>query len=357
MSLSDRKEKIIEAVVDSYINRCEPISSAEIKQNFLPTLSSATIRNELASLEELGYLAQPHTSAGRVPTADAYRLYVEKLMPKRRLSNQELGIIKHYFNHKVMEIDEVLKNTVKVISQITNLTSVAYVDNLDEVVIEGVKIVKITDSTALIVLVTDQGILKDAMANITQEVTEDYLAHASEFISTSFKGHTIYEIVSDETLVERIRREYEQIYAVVYNILKTYSHEDAKADIVFEGSSKILDQPEYANVSKARAMLDLLDAKHELIPVLQHSDDMNLNIVISKDNEIKQGAPECAIVTANYSINGVNIGKAGVIGPIRMDYSKVVSVLNHIGKTINLLPDMQSNNKQTFVYDGQDDET
>ena len=111
MGLSGRKEKILQAVVDSYINSCEPISSAEIKEQHLPALSTATIRNELAALEEMGYLVQPHTSAGRIPTAEAYRLYVERLMPKRKLTRSELKTVKRYFNRKITELDDILKNT------------------------------------------------------------------------------------------------------------------------------------------------------------------------------------------------------------------------------------------------------
>ncbi|MCL2062362.1 MAG: heat-inducible transcriptional repressor HrcA [Firmicutes bacterium] len=345
MGISSRKEKIIEAVVDSYINRCEPVSSADIQKTYLPAVSSATIRNELATLEDMGYLAQPHTSSGRVPTAEAYRLYVEKLMPRRKLSRSELKIIKRYFNRKITELDDILKSTAKVISEITNLTSVAYVQNVEKARIENIKIVKITDSTALIIIVTDHGVIKDAAANIAQNISEEYFTRAGEFVTEVFKGCSIAQAVHSKKIIRDTRKEYEQIFKTVLKILKNHSHEEMVSDIVLEGSAKILEQPEYANLQKAKAMLELLDAKEDLIPVLQNSDDMSLNILISKDNEIKEGMPECAIVTANYAVNGINIGKAGVIGPIRMDYPKVVSVLDYIGKTINLLPEPDRNAK------------
>ncbi|MDE6966574.1 MAG: hypothetical protein K2O94_06315, partial [Clostridiales bacterium] len=132
MGLTGRKEKILQAVVDGYIENCQPVSSSEIREKHLPALSSATIRNEMAALEEMGYLTQLHTSSGRVPTAEAYRLYVEKLMPRRKLTRSELKIVKRYFNKKVTELDDVLKSTAKVISEITNLTSVAYVQNAED---------------------------------------------------------------------------------------------------------------------------------------------------------------------------------------------------------------------------------
>lgn len=339
MGISGRKEKIIQAVVDSYIVSCEPISSAEIKENYLPDLSSATIRNELAALEEMGYLAQPHTSSGRVPTAEAYRLYVDKLMPKRKLSKSELKVINSYFDHKITEIDTILKNTAKVISEITNLTGVAVIPDVTNAVVESVKIVKLNDRSALVIIVTNLGIMKDATVDIASSLGDDYFAVASNFITAAFKGRTIGEIIEPGDLIDEIKKEYEKLFKAIIKIIKDYVESGGAADVVLEGSTKLLDQPEYANVRKARAMLGMLEAKDQLVPMLKSPDNVNLSIRIGKDNEMGEGMPECAIVTANYQVGGVTIGNAGVIGPIRMDYSKVVSVLDYIGKTLSDMPD------------------
>ena len=338
MGLTSRKEKILQAIVDGYIDNCQPVSSSEIKEKHLPALSSATIRNEMAALEEMGYLTQPHASSGRVPTAEAYRLYVEKLMPRRKLSRSELKIVKRYFNKKVTEIDDMLKSTAKVISEITNLTSVAYVQNSEDATVTNIRIVRISDSTALIIIVTDLGVLKDTTVNIDKGVTDEYCDRASRFVTEVFGGHKISEINKPKSIVKEVRKEYEQVFKTVLKIFKNYSHEEMFSDIVLEGSSKILEQPEYANLQKARAMLEFLDAKEELVPVLQNSDDMNITFKIGRDNELRDGMPECAIVTASYNINGVTVGNAGVIGPIRMDYSKVVSVLDYLSRTVQMLP-------------------
>ncbi len=342
MAISQRKEKIIQAVVDSYIVSCEPISSAEIKENFLPELSSATIRNELAALEEMGYLAQPHTSAGRVPTAEAYRLYVDKLMPKKKLSKSELKVINSYFDRKITEIDDILRSTAKVISEITALTSVAVIPDLKSAVVEGVKIVKLNATSALVIIVTNLGILKDATVEIASDLPEEYFTTASNFISTAFQNHTISELLEPDRMIDEIIAEYRQLFQAIIDIMEDYIENGGVGEIMLEGSTKILDQPEFANVKKARAMLSMLETKEQLAPMLQTPDGVSLNIKISNDNEIAEGMPECAIVTANYTVGGRTIGNAGVIGPIRMDYSKVVSVLDYIGKTINLLPDGES---------------
>ncbi len=338
MGLTSRKEKILQAIVDGYIENCQPVSSAEIKEKHLPALSTATIRNEMAALEEMGYLTQPHTSSGRVPTAEAYRLYVEKLMPRRKLSRSELKIVKRYFNKKVTELDDMLKSTAKVISEITNLTSVAYVQSAEDATVTNIRIVRISDSTALIIIVTDLGVLKDTTVSIGSGVSDEYCDQASKFVTEVFGGRKISEINKPKSIVTEVKKEYRQVFKTIIRILKSYSHEEMFSDIVLEGSSKILEQPEYANLQKAKAMLEFLDAKEELVPVLQNSDDMNISIKIGKDNEIRDGMPECAIVTASYNINGVTVGNAGVIGPIRMDYSKVVSVLDYLSRTVQMLP-------------------
>lgn len=338
MGLTGRKEKILQAIVSGYIENCQPVSSAEIKDKHLPALSSATIRNEMAALEEMGYLTQPHTSAGRIPTAEAYRLYVEKLMPRRKLSRSELKIVKRYFNKKVTELDDMLKSTAKVISEITNLTSVAYVQSTEDATVTNIRIVRITDTTALIIIVTDLGVLKDSIVSIDDGVTDEYCEQASKFVTEIFGGHKISEINKPKSIVKEVKKEYQQVFKTVLKIFKNYAHDEMLSDIVLEGSAKILEQPEYANLQKAKAMLEFLDSKEELVPVLQNSDDMNISIKIGKDNELRDGMPECAIVTASYNINGVTVGNAGVIGPIRMDYSKVVSVLDYLSKTVQMLP-------------------
>lgn len=334
MAISSRKEKIIQAVVDSYITQCTPISSAEIKKNYLPDLSSATIRNELAALEEMGYLTQPHTSSGRVPTAEAYRLYVERLMPRRKLSKREVKVIDDYFGEKITEIDVILKNTAKVISEITNLTGVAVIPDVRRAEIESIKIVKLNDTSALVIIVTNLGIMKDATVRIASKLGDDYFLTASNFISSAFKGKTIGRVLDEqEDVVGEILMEYEQLFAAIISVMRNYAENGSAGDIVLEGGTKLLSQPEYSDIDKARTMLELMEKPERLRPMLGTDDGVSFNISIGDGGE---DSPECAVVTANYSVGGVNIGNAGVIGPIRMDYSKVVSVLEYIRKTISV---------------------
>ncbi len=341
MGISGRKEKILKAVVERYIVSCEPISSSEIRDEHLPDLSSATIRNELAALEEMGYLEQPHTSSGRVPTAEAYRLYVDKLMPKRKLSSKELKLIRTYFGGKITEIDDILKKSAKLISEITDLTGVAVSHGIKDARIENIKIVKISDKTALVIIVTDSGVLKDGFVEFGDDLNEDYFVKASGFISNCFRGYTIKELNYPTKIIKNITKEYERLFEIIYELIKTYASSDIGCDIVLEGSAKLLSQPEYSNVNKAKAMLELLETKEQLVPLIDSGNGVSLNIKIGKASDSDASMPDCAVVTASYSVNGVNIGNAGVIGPMRMNYAKVISVLDYIGKTIEVLPEGQ----------------
>lgn len=344
MGISARKEKILQAVVDSYIVSCEPISSSVIQSEYLPDLSSATIRNELAMLEEMGYLEQPHTSAGRIPTAQAYRMYVDKLMPKRKLTRSELKIIKQYFGEKLTEIDDILRNTAKVISEITNLTGVAVIPNVINAEIQDIKIVKISTATALVIIVTDKGVLKDGVLETAEDFSEEYYYNASKFISSAFKGYSFKDLENVDKAVKEIKNEYKKLFDAIFKMIKNYAKDGMSPDVVLEGSAKLLAQPEYSKIEKAKAMLEFIETKEQLMPMVKSQnpvENMKLNIRIGKTTD-SDSSPECAVVTANYSINGMDIGNVGVIGPIRMDYSKVVSVLDYIGKTIEVLP--QKNN-------------
>lgn len=337
MALSPRKEKILKAVVDKYISDAVPVSSKEIQVSHMQDTSSATIRNELAALEEMGYLTQPHTSSGRVPTAEAYRLYVEKLMPKRKLTTSELAIIKKNFSTQVTEIEEILKKTAKVISEVTNYTSVAFAPKINDAVIKNIKFIKLTDYSALTVIVTDMGVVRDTVIELEEPFSEDYFEAASIFTLKAFYNKRVSEIVKPKKAIAASVGEYKAFFDYVIRVLEEYYlSEDSEEDILIEGTSKILEYPEYSNVEKARAVLKVLDAKEKLYPLLKNSEQIDLNIQIGHEGD--DPLNDCAIITTNYQVNGKSIANAGVIGPIRMDYPLVISVLDYIGKTLQALP-------------------
>lgn len=333
MELSDRKKKILQLVVDDYIETAAPVSSKSITEKYLTSISSATVRSELSTLEELGYLSQPHTSAGRVPSKEAYRLYVNELMVKEKLSPKELDYIERIFTEKVNGMDDVIKTTAKVISELTQYTSLALTARDANETIKNIRLFRFKPDGALLVIVTDTKLLKDTVIDVPAEMSDETVAEANEFLSNVFTGKTLREVCS--TNADALQAEfdvYKTLFAEVIDALKAYVTESD--EVILEGEDKIFSHPEYADVDKLKNFMSVVTSKDKLLTLL--SDDgkeVKINVKIGADgyDEIPE---DCSLISATYSANGVKIGTYGVIGPIRMDYKKVVAVLENVGRIL-----------------------
>ncbi len=329
--LSERKQKILKAVVDEYIAGASPISSGEIKAKHFDDISSATIRNELSALEEMGYLIQPHVSSGRVPSKKAYALYVDKFIKKQALTKREIALIESTFDKRFGAIEDLVKNTAKVISDVTNYTSVIVLKNINDVVIKAVKLVELDEHTALVVIITDSGIIRDNVINLTQHLDAAYVKDANALINKIFSGKSVSEITEKENLVEDELKDFRELLDNILSILVSYAEKD-DANVYVEGQSKFLESPDQDLVS-TKNFLEVIDTKSQLADFIEDGAELEFNVKIGKDE--KGGIDKCAIVTAKYSYNGKELGCAGVIGPERMNYGKVLSVLDYIKKTLN----------------------
>lgn len=333
MELSDRKKKILQLVVDDYIETAAPVSSKSITEKYLTSISSATVRSELSTLEELGYLSQPHTSAGRVPSKEAYRLYVNELMVKEKLSPKELDYIERIFTEKVNGMDDVIKTTAKVISELTQYTSLALTARDANETIKNIRLFRFKPDGALLVIVTDTKLLKDTVIDVPAEMSDETVAEANEFLSKVFTGKTLREVcLTDADALQAEFDVYKTLFAEVIDALKAYVTESD--EVILEGEDKIFSHPEYADVDKLKNFMSVVTSKDKLLTLL--SDDgkeVKINVKIGADgyDEIPE---DCSLISATYSANGVKIGTYGVIGPIRMDYKKVVAVLENVGRIL-----------------------
>lgn len=332
--LSERKEKILKAVVDEYIKTAIPISSGEIKTKYMNTVSSATIRSELAVLENLGFLIKPHTSAGRIPSKKAYRFYVDKFLVKHSLKKGEIQLINDSFQKRFNEVEEIVKNTAKIISDITNYTSIIVLNNISKVKLKEIKLVGLDEHTALVVIITDGGIIRDKVINVSNELNNNYINDANGLLNKIFSGKTLSEIKNPEKMIQVELADFKELYENIIAILDSYSEKNN--DVFLEGTSKMLDYPDYDKES-AKNFLAIVDSKEKFAEIMQNNKDIEFSVKIGKEES--GGLDNCAIVTAKYKINGKEIGHAGVIGPERMDYSKVVSVLSYVGKTLEEIVD------------------
>lgn len=333
--LSLRKQKILKLLVARYISTAQPVSSSDIKNDYGEDISSATIRSELSALEELGYLIQPHVSAGRIPSNKAYRLYVESLPREAKGSELTVAGIRNYFERKMGDVEDIIRTTAQIISDVTNYTSVIVVKNNSDIIVKSIKLVDIGAESALVIIITNAGIIKDNIIDLPKDMGGGYLDTASKILNDLFAEKNICEIKNIKERIEIELADYKALLNEIIELIENYS--EGKRDKVFvEGTAKLLDYPEYSQVDKAKSVLAKIDKRTELGELIACNEGIEFSVKIGKDED---GLDNCSIVSAKYRIDGKQEVHAGVIGPERMDYSKVINVLSHIDEAIKSIID------------------
>ena len=338
MDLSERKLRILHAIIDNYINTAMPVGSKAIAAELNMVFSSATIRNEMNDLEKMGLLEQPHTSAGRIPSERAYRLYVDHLMNADSLTKNEIGIMDRYFDKKITQTEEIMQKTVDIISEITKYTAMVMSPlQYSKTKIRSVQLVSVGEGRALVVLVTDEGHWSDNIISVPDDADHEYLYRLSTMMTRIFAGKTLDEFDSSAVMeMENEMLGQREAFSAILNTVRRHSKEDP--DIVLGGVSNILIYPEYRDVNKARGFLKAIETKDILYDILSQQTKMEISIVIGSENPI-DAMQDCSIVTATYKVNDQRRGSIGVIGPTRMNYGKVVSVLNYLGRSLSEILD------------------
>ena len=326
--LSDRKKKILQVVIDDYINSATPVSSKSIHDSHLENLSSATIRNELASLEELGFLTQPHTSAGRVPTNLAYQHYIDGMLKDTKLTAKELLSMKKYFSSTIREAEYIASNAVKVLSDMTNYTSIGSVTNGGNI-FQSIKLVKLSENTLVLITVSESGNVADYKVYGNFLEGDEYLKTAESILNKHIVGKTIndIDILNDDITTEF--KEYRGLFSQIFTTLKD-KMEEKNSNLYLMGGAKIFEHKEFNNVDSAKGFMNIIDSKEKLNEIMKQNagDGIDVNVTLGGDDT--NLPKDCCMITANYTIDDVDYGTYGVIGPARMDYNKVISVLHGI---------------------------
>ncbi len=338
--LSERKKKILHALVDVYIATGQPVSSADIQKGYMPEVSSATIRAELSALEALGYVDQPHTSAGRVPLKPAYQLYVGDIehTGEKALTDAETAFIRSRFSEKLGEVRDISKRAAEIISDVTNYTSFFVSSRGGNVVIEEVKLVPLKKNRVLVLIVTDEGIISDKTLDVDGDLKHEYIDTATRMLNNVFAGRTIGELdgIDLDSELDEETDGFRDIFDAVLAIIQTYMAEHAD-NVVVEGALKMLDYPEYNNVEDAKNFLAVISDHDSVSELLADPEDsIEFSVRIGKEDS---GVDKCAIITAAYKVRDEVVGRAGVIGPERMDYKKVIGVLEYMKKALGTVLD------------------
>lgn len=344
MELDERKRIILNAIINDYIQNAEPVGSRTLVKKYKMGLSSATIRNEMADLEDMGYLEQPHTSAGRIPSDKGYRLYVDKLMQVNSPSREEVMTIKSFMQiATINEIEKIMKRTTKLLSQITKYTSAMLTPQLSKSTVKSIQLIEVTQNDVLAVIVTDTGIIKNVLVKLPKTINNSSLIKINNMLNEKLKGLTCKEI--DLSVITSIQNEMGGYYEILNAIIPVL-HESLNSmdtDVYLEGTTNILNYPEYNDIDKARNLLTLMDQRNVLGDIFSEGEG-KLSITIGSENELDE-MKDCSIVKASYSIGDNSIGKIGIIGPRRMNYSRVIGIINCL---VDILNDILTSHRDDY---------
>lgn len=333
--LDERKKKVLQAIVEEYINTAEPVSSNALISKYDLNCSSATIRNEMSDLEKKGLLDKMHTSSGRVPSAKGYRYYVDELLKDDNISLEEVKYISNKLETKVNEIEDLTKITANTISEITHYTTVTIGPKADEQIIQEIKFVLLGTRMLLAIIMTDTGMVKETIIKFDEDITEKQVETLNYMFNNKLKGQPIERI--DKPLEEFLYQEMSDMVKVIKPIIeqiKKVLFEENKIEL--QGTRKELDLPEFNSLQVAKNFMNILDEKELIADMLNSGFAEDINVYIGGEGEgEEEKLKDFSMVTFKHKVGNKDLGTIGIIGPKRMDYSKVISVMKYISKKLN----------------------
>lgn len=327
--IEGRKARILKAIIDDYILTAMPVGSRTISRKYETKLSSATIRNEMSDLEEMGYLAQPHVSAGRVPSQKAYRLYVDDLLSS---ALPEDASARDHFSHQVRQMEDVVSCAAQALAEITRYTAVVMMPKQVELRISCLQLVPMPRGNALLVIVTDTGAIQDTVIRVSESLDGDALYAISRMLTERLQGHTLKEVQQMLGAYSRQGGANDRVLQGIAALAAQMERQNATDTLIVAGAHNILNYPEYSDVEKARAFLSVLEGREKLMDLLSRS-RAPFSVLIGPETGIEE-MQDCSVVTASYQVGTGHRGAIGIIGPTRMPYMKVLSTLSAVSNTL-----------------------
>ena len=331
--LEERKKKVLQAIVEEYINTAEPVSSNAIVNRNDLNYSSATIRNEMADLEKIGLIEKTHTSSGRVPSEKGYRYYVDELLKDDNISLEEIKYISSKLETKVNEIEELTKIAANTISEVTHYTTISIGPKTSQQIIEEIKFILLGSRMLMAVILTDTGLVKETIIKFDEDITAKQVETINYMFNKKLKGQPIETIDRplEEYLFDEMTYSVNVIKPIIEQIKKVLAEEE---QIYLEGTNKAFDLPEFNSLEVAKNFVNVLDEKDLISDMLNSGFAKDINVYIGDENEQKE-LKDFSVITFKHTVGGKDLGTIGILGPKRMDYSKVISVMKYISKKLN----------------------
>lgn len=333
--LSDRQKLILSAIVDDYIRSAEPVGSRSISKRGSVAYSPATIRNEMSDLEVMGFLEQPHTSAGRIPSHKGYRYYVDHLLELSNASDSRIDL-KLFFAEKIQELEQVFQQAALILSQLTNYTSIVLGPELISTTLRHLQLIPLNDRSAVAIIVTNTGHVENKAVTIPEGVSIRELEKFVAILNAKLSGVSLLSLKSKlyneiGNVLSSHLTKYEQLIRMLDDVLET----DQEGRLYMSGATNMLTQPEFKDVDKVKSIFDLFDETHTLARMFvpEHT---GIQVRIGTENRL-EAMNNCSLVTATYSIDGEPLGTIGILGPTRMEYGKVIRLLSQLTQDLAIV--------------------
>ena len=333
--MNDREQGVLRAIVQDYIRTAEPVGSRTISRKYGFSLSPATIRTIMSDLEESGYVAQPHTSAGRVPTDKGYRLYVDSLMDRTPLSREEVERIEQRVGPSAAEMDDLLREAGKLLFALSPYVAITLAPRLQDSRFQRVEFVSLARDRVLVILLADSGLVHHKTVVVEEAFTQDDLDRMARYLSDLLKGRTLHEV--RDLLVSQMAEEkalYDRLLAQALRLGAQALAGEAEADVYVAGAARIADQPEFADIQKMKSLYTAFEEKSKLVMLLSEClQGGGCRVFIGSEIPV-QDIQDLSVVASPYRRQGQILGVLGVLGPTRMDYGRTVALVE---TTANLL--------------------
>ena len=323
--LDARKKRVLQAIVDDYIESAEPVGSRTLARKYDLGVSPATIRNEMADLEMLGYLEQLHTSSGRIPSSKGYRFYVDGLIPPKPVSDEE--------KERVKRIDEVFQETARIISQVTKNVSLVLAPQMTQAAFRCLQFLPLDDRRVITVLMTDAGFIENKILEMPNGSSFEDFQRMASVINKNLAGHTLSTI--DHPALAKIRDEIqdEPLYESALEVINRALDSGKRERLYLGGTTQMLEQPEFHDVEKVKETLLVLEKEELMKDVLHAHMGDGLEVTIGQENEDSH-FKDSSIITATYHLDGELLGTIAVLGPTRMEYAKAMSLLEYMNSNL-----------------------
>ena len=331
MELNERKQKILEAIIRNYMETGEPVGSRTVSKYTDLNLSSATIRNEMSDLEEMGYILQPHTSAGRIPSDKAYRLYVDTILQRK---DEEVSEMKELMVEKADKIDLLLQQVAKLLAQNTNYTSMVTKPKYQHKRIKFIQLNQMSERQLLVIVVLDNNHVSNKFINLMTDADENVIAQMNFLMNTALTGLDFTEI--NMAIMQQIKEkagEYGELASSILDCISEVMTEEDDSEIYTSGATNILKYPELSDKEKMTGLLSTFEEKQMLSAWAndeppEDDKEHGIQVYIGEESPV-ESMKDCSVVNATYRIKEGVYGKIGIVGPKRMDYEKVVGTLEN----------------------------